>query len=180
MIGSYGLLFACTVTAADVTSEWPASKQTMLSTINAQSPLIDSLSRKIWDYAELAFQEHQSSKLLADTLEEHGFRVQRGVADMKTAFVAEYGAGKPVVAILAEYDALPGLAEAAAPRQEPIPHGRAGHGCGHNLFGAASVGARLAVRQSLEKHELAGTIRLYGCPAEEGGNGKAYACVPDC
>ena len=147
-------------------------KRAALEAVDAT--LVESLSRQIWEFAETAFQEHRSSKLLADTLEAQGFRVQRGVAEMKSAFVAEFGSGKPVVAILAEYDALPGLGQEATPRQLPRPGALAGHGCGHNLFGAASTCAALAVKRAIEQHKLSGTIRLYGCPAEEGGNGKVY------
>lgn len=149
-------------------------QQTALETVDKSAPLIKELARKIWNLAEPAFQEHESSRLLAGALAKAGFRVTGDVAGMKTAFVAEYGSGKPVIAILAEYDALPGLAQAAVPYQEPIPRQNAGHGCGHNLFGAASVGAALAVKEAIDAHKLSGTIRLYGCPAEEGGGGKVY------
>jgi aminobenzoyl-glutamate utilization protein B len=174
MIGSLTILLACVLPTADATSDWSAGKRTTLTTIDQQTPLIETLAQKIWAFAEPAFQEFQSSKLLADTLEQNGFRVRRNVAGMKTAFIAEYGSGKPVVALLAEYDALPGLAQGAVPRQEPIAGSRAGHGCGHNLFGAACVGAALAVREAMEQQKLGGTLRVYGCPAEEGGSGKVY------
>lgn len=176
MIGALTMCVACLLPMADAAGEWSPAKRELLTTLDEQSALIGTLGQRVWEYAEPAFQEFQSSKLLADTLEQQGFRVRREVAGMKTAFVAEYGSGKPVVAILAEYDALPGLAQAAVPRQEPVPHAVAGHGCGHNLFGAASVGAALAVKRSLERQpqKLAGTVRLYGCPAEEGGSGKVY------
>lgn len=159
--------------AAQSLDKAPAPKQTALKQLDEQTALVGELSQKIWEYAETAFQEFQSSKLLADTLEQHGFRVRREVAGMKTAFVAEYGSGKPVVAILAEYDALPGLAQEATTEQQPR-RGLAGHGCGHNLFGAASTGAALAVKTAILQHKLTGTVRLYGCPAEEGGSGKVY------
>lgn len=149
------------------------AKAVALESVDQQAQRIAELGLRIWEFAEPAFQEHRSSRLLADALEEAGFRVKRGVAEMPTAFVAEYGSGKPVVAILAEYDALPGLAQAAVPRRQPAP-GSAGHGCGHNLFGAACTGAGIAVKAAIDQHKLPGTVRVYGCPAEEGGAGKAY------
>lgn len=164
------LCLALSVPTADLT---PA-KQAAVTAVDQRAETIGTLGKKVWEFAELAFQEHKSSRLLADALEAEGFKVTRGVATMPTAFVAEYGQGKPVVAILAEYDALPGLAQAVAPQQQPLANSRAGHGCGHNLFGAASTGAALAVKQVLADRKLVGTIRLYGCPAEEGGSGKVY------
>src|SRR6185369_18092455 len=106
-----------------------------------RAALVERLGKQVWEFAEPAFQEQRSSKLLADTLEGEGFRVRRGVAEMPSAFVAEFGSGKPVVALMAEYDALPSLSNAAEPVQRPEPRQVAGHGCGHNLFGAAIVGA---------------------------------------
>jgi len=164
---------ALAIPTADATG-WTDAKKDAVAAVDAKAELIGSLGRQVWEFAELAFQEHKSSKLLADTLEAEGFRVTRAAAGMPTAFVAEFGSGKPVVAILAEYDALPGLSQAAVPRQEPLPTSRAGHGCGHNLFGASSVGAALAVKQAMINRKLPGTVRLYGCPAEEGGSGKVY------
>lgn len=155
-------------------TEPSAAKKTGLTVAEQHADLVADLARQIWEFSEPAFQEFQSSKLLADTLEQSGFRVDRGVAGMKTAFVAEYGSGRPIVAILAEYDALPGLSQAAVPYKDPVPRREAGHGCGHNLFGAASTVAAIAARRAIEKHQLKGTIRLYGCPAEEGGGGKTY------
>jgi len=162
--------------AADTPARQTAGdpRATALAAAGEQAPLVERLGKQIWEYAEPAFQEHRSSKLLADTLESAGFRVRRNVAEMPTAFVAEFGSGKPVIALLAEYDALPGLSNAAEPIQRPDPRQMAGHGCGHNLFGAAIVGAALSAKTSMEKHGLAGTLRVYGCPAEEGGCGKAY------
>ncbi|MFQ6037653.1 MAG: amidohydrolase, partial [Candidatus Aminicenantales bacterium] len=110
--------------------------------------------------------------LLADVLEDEGFRVTRGVAGLPTAFVAAYGSGGPVIGILAEYDALPGLSQDSVPFRKPLLEGGAGHGCGHNLFGAGSLGAALALKEVMEKYGLSGTLRLYGCPAEEDVGGK--------
>ncbi|MBA4020038.1 MAG: amidohydrolase [Pirellula sp.] len=156
--------------------EQPASraKQAARAGVVARADQIGSLGKQVWEFAEPAFQEHRSSALLAETLEKEGFTVRRGVAEMPTAFVAEFGSGKPVVGLLAEYDALPGLSQAAEPVMRPLPRQVAGHGCGHNLFGAAIVGAAVSAKEAMQKHKLAGTLRVYGCPAEEGGCGKAY------
>jgi len=132
------------------------------------------ISDKIWEFAETGFQEFKSSKLLADTLEDYNFKVFRGVAEMPTAFYATYGNGKPIIAILGEYDALPGLSQAAEPIRKPITQGAPGHGCGHNLLGIGSLGAVLAVKQALDDGVVKGTIRYYGCPAEEIFNAKGY------
>lgn len=136
---------------------------------------IEDAARAIHGYAETSLTEHRSSKLLADMLERGGFRVERGVADMPTAFVATYGSGRPVIGIIAEYDALPGLSQKAASAvKEPAEEGAPGHGCGHNLFGAGSAGAALALKSTMEHSRLPGTVKLFGCPAEETGIGKIY------
>ncbi|MEO1013801.1 MAG: amidohydrolase [Pseudomonadota bacterium] len=132
------------------------------------------VARTLWEYAEVGYQEDRSSALLQKTLSDAGFKVKAGVADIPTAFVAEYGEGGPVIAILAEFDALPGINQDATPDRSPIPGKAAGHACGHNLFGAASVEAAIAVREWLEKTGEPGIVRLYGTPAEEGGSGKVY------
>lgn len=133
-----------------------------------------SVSDAVWECAEIALLEYKSSRLLADLLEEEGFRVERGVAKMPTAFIATFGSGRPIIGILAEYDALPGLSQAALPFKKPLIEGGAGHGCGHNLFAAGSLGAALAVKEIMQKNKLGGTVRLYGCPAEEDVGGKLY------
>jgi len=135
--------------------------------------LID-LSDQIWDYAELALRETQSAEALAGYLESQGFMVERGVADMPTAFVATWGSGSPVIGILAEYDALPGISNEREPRQVPVIEGDPGHGCGHNLFGAASAGAAVAAKEVMQRRRLGGTIKFFGCPAEETVVGKTY------
>lgn len=137
--------------------------------------LLQQLNARIWDYAELKFDETQSAAAMEDILEQNGFRVTRGIAGMPTAYIATAGSGKPVIGLLAEYDALSGLSQQAgvahpAQRSE-TPNG---HGCGHNLLGTASIGAALMVRDLLKEKHLSGTIALIGCPAEEGGSGKAY------
>ena len=131
-------------------------------------------SDRVWAAPEVKFKDVQSAQVLADTLEAAGFRVERGVAGMPTAFVGSYGEGKPVIAILGEYDALPGLSQDRVPYQKPLVGGTPGHGCGHNLLGAGSLAAAVGAAQAIAAGDAAGTIRYYGCPAEEGGCGKGY------
>ncbi len=150
-------------------------KRTALDTVDAIQPEIREMSRKLWDLSEIALQESRSAELLIGVLEKEGFAIERGVAGMPTAFIASYGSGKPIVGVLAEYDALPGVGNAAVPRRQPREDGvTSGQGCGHNLFGAASVGAAIAIRRAIEKHKIPGTVRLYGTPAEETVVGKVY------
>jgi aminobenzoyl-glutamate utilization protein B len=128
----------------------------------------------IWNYAEVGYKEIQSSRLHIQTLLDNGFAVDTGVAGIPTAFVATYGSGKPVLGILAEYDALPGLSQQAIPEKKPVEGKNAGHGCGHHLFGTASVAAGIVIKKLIEQKKITGTIKVYGCPAEEGGSGKVY------
>lgn len=129
---------------------------------------LGKISDAIWSYAELGLQEFKSSQLLIDTLEEESFEIERGLAGMPTCFVASYGSGKPVIGILAEFDALPMLSQRAGyPRQRPVVDGAPGHGCGHNRMAAAATGAAIAVKKAMEKYDLPGTIKLFGSPAEE-------------
>jgi aminobenzoyl-glutamate utilization protein B len=151
-----------------------AGKATAMGWVDAHRDEVTRMSRRLWDLAEVAFQEHASTKLLADWLAEGGFAVQRGVADMPTAWVATYGRGKPVITLLAEYDALPGLSQQARPEPVPRVEGAPGHGCGHNLLGTASAAAGLALAAAIDGKKLPGTIKVYGTPAEEGGAGKVY------
>ena len=133
-----------------------------------------NLARTIWEYAEVGYQETKSSGLLQETLGGEGFAIEAGVAGIPTAFVASHGSGGPVIAILAEFDALPGINQDSIPDRLPIEGKAAGHACGHNLFGAGSVGAAIAIKHWLEETGTPGTIRLVGTPAEEGGSGKVY------
>ncbi|MFF2175936.1 M20 family metallopeptidase [Lysinibacillus sp. NPDC058147] len=127
----------------------------------------------IWEYAETKFEEFRSAELICKTLEEEGFKVERGVAGLETAFIGHYGNGGPVIAILGEYDALPGLSQVRGQAtQSPIEKSGNGHGCGHNLLGTGALAAAIAVRQYMKENQLQGTVRYYGCPAEEGGSGK--------
>lgn len=132
------------------------------------------MAQEIWGYAEVGYQEHQSSQLLQGKLQEAGFKVEAGVADIPTAFVATYGSGKPVLGFLAEFDALPGLSQQATPEQMADDNRTAGHGCGHNLFGVGSVAAAIAVKEQIDNGNFKGTIKVFGTPAEEGGSGKVY------
>ena len=132
------------------------------------------IAQQIWDFAEVGYQEQRSSELLQSELRSAGFEIESGVAGMPTAFVASYGAGSPVIGILAEFDALPGIAQSAATERAPISGQAAGHACGHHLFGTGSTAAAIATREWLEQTGTEGTVRLYGTPAEEGGAGKVY------
>lgn len=143
--------------------------------IDSQSNLFTSVSDQIWDFAEIRFEEEQSAELTAKTLEDLGFVVEQEAGGVKTAIVGEAGKGGPVIAILGEYDALPGLSQkAGSATHEPLQPGGHGHGCGHNLLGTASVAAAYAIKKYLEENNMEGTVRYYGCPAEESGSGKTH------
>ncbi|MCB0606792.1 MAG: amidohydrolase [Lewinellaceae bacterium] len=132
------------------------------------------MAQQIWEWAELGYQEYKSSALLQEALKKEGFEVTAGVAEIPTAFVAAYGSGKPVIGILAEFDALPGVSQDKVPYRQERENCTAGHACGHHLFGTASAAAAIAVKKWLLENKFSGTVRLYGCPAEEGGGGKVY------
>jgi len=142
--------------------------------LDARAEHLTDVAMRIWDLAEVGYMEKESSALLAGELEAYGFRVTRGVAGIPTAFVAEYGSGKPVIGVLGEFDALPGINQDRVPTRQPIEGKQAGHACGHNLFGTASSAAAMAAAEWLKSTGHAGTIRFYGTPAEEGGSGKVY------
>jgi aminobenzoyl-glutamate utilization protein B len=142
--------------------------------VEAKKGHFTELSDQIWKFAELGFAEQRSSHLVASALEEAGFLVQYGVADIPTAFIASYGTGGPIIAILGEYDALPGLSQEAVPFQKSREEGGNGHGCGHNLLGVASLAAAMAVGEAIHSDGIKGTVRFYGCPAEENGSGKTF------
>ena len=142
--------------------------------INKHQKTFEDVAMKIWDWAEVGYQEYKSSELLQSELASHGFTITKGVADIPTAFIAEYSNGGPVIGILGEYDALPGLMQTASPFKEVRDDVAAGHACGHHMFGAASAWAAVAVKEWLVKTKTKGTVRFYGTPAEEGGSGKVY------
>src|SRR6059036_3618622 len=145
----------------------------MLQGIDARRDTYATVAKQIWGFAELGYQEEKSSALLQQQLRAAGFQVKAGVADMPTAFVATFGSGKPVIAIVGEFDALPGLSQEPTPRRSAIVAEGAGHGCGHNLLGTASLAAAVAVKEWLAAGRP-GTVRYYGTPAEEGGSGKVF------
>jgi len=150
------------------------TQQSAIDRVDAHGDEIKAINQAIWNFAEVGLQEHKSAALIVEKLKAAGFRVETEVAGMPTAFVGEYGSGAPVIGILAEYDALPGLSQKAAPYREPVEEGAAGHACGHSGLGAAACGGAVAIKEVMEKHGLQGTIRLYGTPAEETGIGKVY------
>ena len=150
-------------------------KDKVIQSIDDKSEKYGEIAQQIWEYAEVGYQEENSSALLQSELKKAGFKVESGVAGMPTAFVATYGSGKPVIGILGEYDALPGMSQkAGVPTPDPKVEGEAGHGCGHNLFGTASMASAIAVKEWLISSKSSGTIKFYGTPAEEGGSGKVY------
>lgn len=151
-----------------------ASKKAVLSSIEQHQAKLIQISDSIWALAETAFEEDDSSRILADYAEANGFTVERGVAGMPTAFIATYGSGKPVISVLGEYDALPGISQKAQPTKSPLNEGAAGHGCGHNLFGTASLGAAIAVKELIAAGKLKGTVKFFGTPSEEKFFGKIW------
>lgn len=165
MLASCFALLASGVAAAD---------DALLRFVEARRAVDRSVALEIWNWAEVGYQEEQTSARLQKELRDAGFTIRAGVADMPTAFVAEYGSGKPVIAILAEMDALPGVSQAAVPERSPLRGRISGHACGHHLFGTGSTSAGIAVKNWLLANKRSGTIRVYGTPAEEGGAGKAY------
>ncbi len=151
-----------------------ADSDAVLSRVAAHADRFGVVSRQIWEAAELGFHETKSSALLQQELKTNGFQVQAGVAQMPTAFTATYGSGKPVIVIMGEFDALPGLSQKDVPEITPLIAGAPGHGCGHNLLGSASALAAVAIKEEMQAKGLKGTLRYYGTPAEEGGGGKIY------
>jgi aminobenzoyl-glutamate utilization protein B len=142
--------------------------------VDGNESRLTEMSDAIWEYAELGYVEFKSAKLLADELESHGFKVERGVAGIPTAFVGIWGKGKPVIGVMGEYDALPGLSQKVSPIKEPIEVGEPGHGCGHNIHGTSGLGGAIALRYAMEETGLKGTVKFFGCPAEEMLSGKVW------
>lgn len=148
-------------------------KNDVLKQLDAKAETYSEIAHTIWNLAEMGYLEEKSSALLQETLAAEGFSIEKGIAGIPTAFVAEYGSGYPVIGILGEYDALPGLSQEAVPEKQSAG-GEAGHACGHHLFGTASTAAAISVKDWMKANNIKGTIRFYGCPAEEGGSGKVY------
>ena len=144
-----------------------------LKNIDDKKTLYSSIAQDIWSFAEMGYQEKKSSNLLKKILLEEDFSIESGVANIPTAFIASFGKGLPIIAILGEYDALPGLSQQRVPYKISAG-GKAGHACGHHLFGTASAAAAIEIKNYLKENKKSGTIRFYGCPAEEGGSGKVY------
>ncbi len=151
-------------------------KQQILQDMDKDLEKYGKIAHEIWELAELGFLENKSTEILQNHLKKEGFTITKGVAGMPTAFVAEYGSGKPIIGLLAEYDALPDMSQSATPikakNENQTPD--AGHACGHHLFGTGSMAAAIEIKKWLKKTGTPGTIRLYGTPAEEGGGGKVY------
>ena len=149
-------------------------KKELLSSIDQKTSDLTSLSDKIWEAAEVAFREDKSAEYLMEYAESNGLIIEKGLAGMPTAFTATYGEGKPVIGIIGEFDALPGLSQDSVPHRHELIEGGAGHGCGHNLFGTASLGAAIAIKELIEKGDLKGTVKFFGTPAEEKFFGKLW------
>jgi len=149
-------------------------KKEALAWVDAAMPELIKLNDEIWQNAEVAMEEYRSSEALASYLEKAGFKVEMGVAGLPTAFVGTSGSGQPVIGFLAEYDALPGLSQEATPGKKPAKEGAPGHGCGHNIFGVASVASAVAAKDVMARHNIPGTLKVFGCPAEETVEGKVF------
>ena len=149
-------------------------KSEIVNSVEKHSENLINISDEIWELAETAFNEHESSKILSDYAEKNGFLIEKGVAGMPTAFIATYGEGKPVIGVLGEFDALPGLSQQTEPIKSPISEGGAGHGCGHNMFGSGSLGAAIAIKEMIEQGKISGTIKFFGTPSEEKYFGKIW------
>ena len=151
-----------------------ASQNSVNQSIKKHQSTFENVAMDIWDLAEVGYQEYKSSEILINVLKKNGFKITTGVADIPTAFIAEYSNGGPIIGILGEYDALPGVMQTASPFKETRSDRIAGHACGHHMFGAASAWAAVTIKEWIEKTNTPGTIRFYGTPAEEGGSGKVY------
>ena len=142
--------------------------------IEANSESIIEISDKIWGYAELGLVEYKSSKLISEELKKHGFKIEMGVANIPTAFVAKWGSDRPIIGVLGEYDALPGISQKTVPYKESIVEGAPGHGCGHNIHGVSGMAGAIAAKYALEKSSIPGSVKFFGCPAEESYEGKVF------
>lgn len=169
-----GLLASGWCDRGETAEELRPSQKTAMAEVERRAEELKAVNQAIWQFAEVGLEEKQSSGLLVEKLKAAGFAVKTGVSGLPTAFVASFGSGKPVIGILAEYDALPELSQKVSPQREPVEEGRPGHGCGHSGLGTGALGAALAVKAAIDEHGLQGTIRLYGTPAEETLIGKVY------
>ena len=167
------IVLLCTLCVISTTIFSQKKTDAVLKKLESNQKKYADIALQIWDLAEMGYLEEKSSALLQQTLTDEGFSIKKGVAGIPTAFVAEYGSGYPVIAILGEYDALPGLSQQAIPEKKTA-NKAAGHACGHHLFGTASAAAAISAKDWLKANSGQGTIRFYGCPAEEGGSGKVY------
>jgi len=149
-------------------------KRFVVDWIEENKDTIVDVHHKIWEYAEVGLQETKSAKLMIEILQKNGFDIEKDVAGMPTAFVATYGSGSPVIGLMGELDALPGISNKAEPYQDPVKEGAPGHGCGHNSYAATALGASLAVKEAIDKYNLPGTVICFGCPAEETLVGKVF------
>lgn len=149
-------------------------KKITMAAIQDKYTQYKDMALQIWNFAEVGYKEEKSSALLQKTLKENGFTVEAGIAGIPTAFMATYGSGSPVISILGEFDALPGLSQEVATERKPIADKIAGHACGHHLFGVASAAAGIEIKNLIQQKKINGTIKVFGCPAEEGGSGKVY------
>ncbi|WP_053993036.1 M20 family metallopeptidase [Mangrovimonas sp. TPBH4] len=149
-------------------------KQDVIKNMDAKQGYYSEIAKQLWEEPELGYLEERSAALLQNELNKAGFTIEKGVANIPTAFVASYGSGGPVIAVLGEFDALPGMSQEAVPYQQPRIEGAPGQACGHHLFGTGALAAAIAVKDWLQTTKTSGTIRYYGTPAEEGGSGKVY------
>ncbi|GMN08680.1 M20 family metallopeptidase [Croceitalea sp. MTPC9] len=161
------LLVALFATINGFSQKMSSNKKAIIASVEKHEAELIKISDSIWELAETAFNESESSRILADYAEKNGLNVTRGVADIPTAFTATYGSGKPVISILGEFDALPGLSQKTEPTKNPLKDGAPGHGCGHNMFGTSSLGSAIAVKELIEAGKLKGTVKFLGTPAEE-------------
>jgi aminobenzoyl-glutamate utilization protein B len=168
------MMFRLIAGLAVLALQMQAPADSMVTWLDSRTDAYGAIARQIWDYAEVGYQEEKSSALLQQHLRDAGFRVDAGVAEIPTAFVATWGSGRPVLAFIGEFDALPGLSQEAAPTRKPVRAGAPGHGCGHHLLGTGSMAAAIAFKEWLAANKRPGTVRYYGTPAEEGGSGKVY------
>ena len=167
------LLFSLSIFLSIVTLQGQKKKEDVLKKLDDQTETYSAIAQNIWELAEMGYQEEKSSALLQKTLRDAGFSIRTGVADIPTAFTAEFGSGSPIIGIMGEYDALPGLSQEAVAEKKSAGKA-AGHACGHHLFGTASTAAAIAVKDWMKINKIKGTIRFYGTPAEEGGGAKVY------